>query len=64
MTVKELIKQLKKFPQNAKVVWRDHDQSEGEFNGHVNSVYEWCDIDVENDAYPDQSAGVGVVLSV
>lgn len=63
MTVKDLIIQLKKFPLDAKVVWRDHDQQEGEFNAHVNSVREWSDVDIEHDAFPDQSAGVGVVLS-
>ncbi len=63
MKVKELIKQLKKYPPDAEVVWRDHDQSEGEFNGHVNYVREWSEHDVANDSYPDQRVGVGVVLS-
>lgn len=38
MTVKQLIAQLKKMPQNADVYWQDHDHQEHEVNGHVQHV--------------------------
>ncbi|MDV2903103.1 hypothetical protein R0H17_15800 [Phytobacter diazotrophicus] len=38
LTVKQLIKELKKMPPEALVVWKDHDHSEGEFNNHVGFV--------------------------
>lgn len=40
LTVKELIKQLRKMPQEAIVVWQDHDHSDDEYNGFVKFVWE------------------------
>lgn len=40
MKVKELIKQLKKEDPEAEVIFQDHDQSEDESNGFVDSVTE------------------------
>jgi len=42
-TVKHLIAQLKKMPQDAVIVWQDHDQYEYEFNALVNFVTEGSD---------------------
>lgn len=40
MTVRKLIAELRKMPQNATVVFAAHDQdsSAGEYDGHVNGV--------------------------
>ncbi|MEQ9844578.1 hypothetical protein [Pectobacterium brasiliense] len=38
MTVRQLIKELKKMPPDAVLVWRDHDQDEDEFNNFVGNV--------------------------
>lgn len=38
MTVRELITALRKMPQDAKVGWQDHDQSENELNAEVRYV--------------------------
>lgn len=46
LTVKELIKQLRKMPQDAVVVWQDHDHYEYEFNAFVKFVQE-LDNDLE-----------------
>ncbi|MEN4576630.1 hypothetical protein ABEH22_14645 [Pantoea agglomerans] len=37
-TVKQLINQLRKMPQDAAVVWQDHDHTEHEFNAMVNEA--------------------------
>ncbi|HHQ4642206.1 TPA: hypothetical protein ACSP3W_000450 [Aeromonas veronii] len=38
MKVRQLIAILKKMPQDADLVWQDHDHSEGEFNSTVGDV--------------------------
>ncbi len=38
MKVRQLIAILKKMPQNAELVWQDHDHRDGEFNSTVGSV--------------------------
>ncbi len=38
-TVKQLINQLRKMPQDAAVVWQDHDHYDHEFNAMVNYVH-------------------------
>jgi hypothetical protein len=38
LTVRDLIRELRKHPPDARVAWRDHDQSEGEINAPVGSV--------------------------
>lgn len=53
MKVKDLIKKLKKMPQNLDVYVRDHDQTDEEVSGSVNVVAE---VDTE-------SHGLAVVLS-
>lgn len=37
-TVKQLINQLRKMPQDALIVWQDHDHYENEFNSMVNEA--------------------------
>lgn len=37
-TVKQLINQLRKLPQDALIVWQDHDHYEHEFNSMVNEA--------------------------
>jgi hypothetical protein len=37
--VKKLIRELKKMPQNAEVVFADHDHGVGEFNDFVERVW-------------------------
>ncbi len=60
MTVTELIKELRKYPGNAEVAWRDHDQSENEINSkiHYISSFDWT---VSFD--PQYCKNVEVVLS-
>lgn len=43
MTVRELIKQLKKMPPEATVIIKDHDHGEGEFNNYVRYVRDVTD---------------------
>lgn len=60
MTVSELIKELKKYPKNAEIAWRDHDLSENEINGRV------ANVDSFNPATsfdPEFCKGIKVVLS-
>jgi len=38
LTVKQLIKELKKMPPESTVIWKDHDNGEGEFNNYVRFV--------------------------
>jgi len=40
LKVSDLIKKLKKLPQDAEVVWRDHDHSYSEFNSIVHEARE------------------------
>jgi hypothetical protein len=40
MTVRKLISLLHKMPQNAFVVWSDHDQGDGDMNSYVGTVQE------------------------
>jgi hypothetical protein len=40
MTVRRLVTALKKMPQDALVVFHDHDQNADEFNSYVGSVHE------------------------
>lgn len=40
LTVRKMIAQLKKMPQDAVVVWQDHDQSEDEINAYARTVDE------------------------
>lgn len=42
MTVKQLINELKKMPQNAPVVWQDHEQGDNEENEY-NAAVGSCD---------------------
>lgn len=43
MKVRQLIAQLKKMPQDAEVVWQDHDNSEDEWNDIVRTVSDQSD---------------------
>lgn len=43
MTVKQLIKELKKMPPEAVVIIKDHDHGEGELNGYVHYVSDVTD---------------------
>jgi len=43
MKVRELIAALKKMPQDAEVVWQDHDNSEWEWNDRVRGVDDTTD---------------------
>ncbi|MBK4129469.1 hypothetical protein [Klebsiella michiganensis] len=43
LTVKQLINKLRKMPPDAIVIWKDHDQGEGEFNNSVGNVYDASD---------------------
>ncbi|MGQ5289862.1 hypothetical protein ACULN0_10970 [Pectobacterium actinidiae] len=38
MTVRQLIKELKKMPPDSVLVWRDHDQDDDEINNFVRNV--------------------------
>ncbi|ECC5187603.1 hypothetical protein AAQ05_005528 [Salmonella enterica subsp. diarizonae] len=38
LTVKQLIKELRKMPPEALVIFKDHDHGEGEFNNYVRYV--------------------------
>ena len=62
MKVSELIKELKKHPKDTVVVWQDHDEQLGEFNGICNFV-DFLDCDsldeVDN---PFEETGTRVVL--
>ncbi|MCW2477701.1 hypothetical protein [Candidatus Symbiopectobacterium sp. NZEC135] len=40
-TVKQLIKELQRMPQNAPVVWQDHEQADDEDN-EINSAVGTC----------------------
>jgi len=63
MKVLDLIKELKKYPPNALVAIRDHDQCEGEISAHVNSVSAWTEYDDEQCMDKKFTKGVGVILS-
>jgi len=41
MKVKELIKELRRYPMDAEVGWQDHDADDNEISNHVNSVREF-----------------------
>ena len=43
VTVAEIIRELKKYPKDARLVWKDHDHSAEEFNAQVKYVSECCD---------------------
>lgn len=43
LTVKNLIKELKKMPPGATVIIKDHDSGEGEFNNYVRFVSDVTD---------------------
>lgn len=43
VTVADLIRELKKCPKNARVVWKDHDHSAEEYNAQVKYVHSCCD---------------------
>ncbi|MEE8308645.1 MAG: hypothetical protein V3R81_15365 [Gammaproteobacteria bacterium] len=60
MTVKELIKELKKHPPESEVGWRDHDASEDAITDRVKTVDEF---DPETSFDPRFCEGVRVVLS-
>ncbi|MDI9766480.1 hypothetical protein [Pantoea dispersa] len=47
-TVKQLINQLRKMPQDALIVWQDHDHYEHEFNAMVNEAFLGNDALCEN----------------
>ena len=51
MTVKQLIKKLKKEDPDANVLWADHDHSYGEWNNHVRAVHEFDHEEVEGDEF-------------
>jgi hypothetical protein len=38
MTVRKLIAELKKMPQNSEVYWQDHDHSQYEYNNKVGNL--------------------------
>jgi hypothetical protein len=58
MTVRELVKALKRMPPGAGVGWKDHDHGSDEWNGPVNRVLE-----VEDEEKELLARGVGVILS-
>lgn len=68
MKVRELIKQLRKMPQNATVYCADHDHGEYEVNGCLRSVrlYDKQDVDEYDrqsdqfDNLPDEWARLGI----
>jgi hypothetical protein len=60
ITVERLIKELKKYPKEGLVAWRDHDQSQGEINSVVGSIKAF---DPAASFDPEFCAGVLVVLS-
>lgn len=51
-TVAQLIKQLRKMPQDALIVWQDHDHYEHEFNAMVNEALLGNDALCENVGAP------------
>lgn len=51
-TVKQLIAQLRKMPQDALIVWQDHDHYDHEFNSMVNEVLLGNDALCENVGLP------------
>lgn len=51
-TVAQLIKQLRKLPQDALIVWQDHDHYEHEFNSMVNEALLGNDALCENVGLP------------
>lgn len=59
MTVKELINELKKYPQDSLVAWRDHDQGENEIAAHVEGVESF---DPKKSFDPEYCKNVRVVL--
>lgn len=59
MTVRELIAELRKMPQNAKVGWQDHDHGENDLNAPVGYVER---ADAEAIERETGYAGIGVVL--
>lgn len=61
MKVKELIRELKKYPGDFWVGVAMHDNAEGEVAGMVNSVIEY-DPEAERDPNMDAEEGEGVVL--
>ena len=60
MTVEELIKELKKYPMNAKVGWQDHDASEDKISAIVCNVFPF-DPEMSND--PKYCMGIGVIIT-
>lgn len=59
LTVKQLIKELRRFPPDAVVAWQDHDQPPNEINARVSYLR---DFDPATSFDPDFCAGIGVVL--
>jgi len=59
LTVKQLIKELKKYPANSRVGMKAHDNKENEIDGIVSSVDEF---DPETSFDPDYCQDVYVVL--
>lgn len=51
-TVAQLIKQLRKLPQDALIVWQDHDHYEHEFNARVSEALLGSDELCENVGAP------------
>lgn len=51
-TVANLIKQLRKLPQDAVIVWQDHDHYEHEYNAMVNEALLGNDALCENVGAP------------
>lgn len=49
MKVKQLISILKKMPQDAEVVWQDHDQDDSDFNSKVGGVADVSDTPLGED---------------
>ena len=59
MTVAELIRELRKYPKDARVGFQDHDSYENEVSSHVHNVYPF---DPETSFDPDFCRNVLVVL--
>lgn len=61
MTVRELIKELKKYPLGAEVGWQDHDASENEISAIVGSVFSF---NYETSFDPEYCKNIEVVITV
>lgn len=61
MTVKELIRHLKKCDPDSEVVWQSHDQSPNESDGHVRRVQQADEDFFRGNPYYDGSRPVAIL---